>query len=60
MKTEKEITFEYEYIPTQEEVRKHIIECEGKHMQQVAYSTFHDALTQICFGCRRIRSNIKL
>lgn len=52
--------FEYEYLKTQEEVRKHIQECEGKHMQQVAYSTFHDALTQICYGCMKVRTNIKL
>ncbi len=52
--------FEYEYCETQEEVRERIQECEGKHMQQVAYSTFHDALTQICYGCMKIRTNIKL
>lgn len=52
------MTFTYEYTPTQEEVRQHIQECEGQHMQQVAYSTFHDALTQICYGCMKIRSNI--
>lgn len=52
--------FEYEYCKTQKEVRKKIQECEGKHMQQVAYSTFHDALTQICYGCMKIRTNIKL
>ena len=52
------MTFEYERCDTQEEVRKHIQECEGKHMQQVAYSSFHDALTQICFGCKKIRSNL--
>jgi len=50
---------EYEYIESQEEVRKHIQECEGKHTQQAVYSTFHDALTQICYGCKKIRSNIK-
>jgi len=52
--------FKYEYCETQEEVRKHIQECEGKHMQQVAYSTFHDALTQVCYDCMKIRTNIKL
>ena len=51
--------FIYEIYSTQEEVRGHIQECEGKHMQQVAYSSFHDALTQICYGCKKIRSNIK-
>ena len=50
--------FDYEYYQTQEEVRKHIRECEGHHSQQVAYSSFHDALTQICYGCLKVRSNI--
>jgi len=52
------MNFEYEYLETTEEVRKHIQDCEGKHVQQVAYSTFHDALTQICYGCKKVRSNI--
>jgi predicted dithiol-disulfide oxidoreductase (DUF899 family) len=50
---------DYEYIFSQEEIRKHIQDCEGKHTQQAVYSTFHDALTQICYGCLKIRSNIK-
>lgn len=54
-----EITFTYEYVPAQEEVREHIQECEGQHTQQAIYSTFHDALTQVCFGCYKIRSTIK-
>ena len=49
-----------EHFKTQEEVRKHIQACEGKHMQQVAYSTFHDGLTQVCFGCKSIRTNISI
>ena len=52
--------FKYQHIETIEEVRKHIQRCEGKHTQQAIYSTFHDALTQICFGCKKIRSVIKL
>ena len=52
------MTFEYIYVEKMEDVRNHIQECEGKHMQQVAYSTFHDSLTQICYGCRVVRSNI--
>jgi hypothetical protein len=52
------MTFLYEYVETQEEIRKHIQNCEGRHTQQVIYSTFHDALTQVCFGCKKIRSNI--
>ena len=54
-----DIKFDYEYVEKMEDVRKHIQECEGKHAQQVAYSTFHDCLTQICFGCLKIRSNKK-
>lgn len=54
------INLEYEHIPTQEEVREHIQECEGRHTQQAIYSTFHDALTQICYGCRKVRTTIKV
>ena len=46
---------EYEYCSSQEEVRKQIQQCEGKHTQQAVYSTFHDGLTQICFGCLKVR-----
>ncbi len=51
--------FEYEYIPTIQEVIDHIRECESKHVQQSVYSTFHDALTQICYGCMKVRSSLK-
>jgi len=50
---------EYEYIPEMEDLRTHIKNCEGKHTQQAVYSTFHDALTQICYGCLKVRSTIK-
>ena len=53
------MTFTYEWVEKQEDVRKHIQECEGKHTQQAIYSTFHDALTQICFGCQVIRSSLR-
>ena len=53
------MNLKYEYVLTQEEVRKHIQECEGKHTQQAIYSTFHDALTQVCFGCGVVRSMLK-
>lgn len=51
--------FDYEYLEKVEDVRKHIQSCEGRHTQQAIYSTFHDALTQVCFGCKKIRSSIK-
>jgi hypothetical protein len=53
------ILFEYEYLLTIEDVHKEIQKCEGRHSQQIAFSSFHDALTQICFGCKKIRSMIK-
>ena len=46
-------------IKTQEEVKKHIKKCEGRHVQQIAYSSYHDALTQICFGCDKVRTSLK-
>lgn len=49
---------QFEHVPTQEEVRKHIQKCEGQHTQQAIYSTFHDALTQVCYGCKKVRSTI--
>jgi len=54
------MTFEYEFVKKQEDVRRHIQECEGKHIQQAIYSTFHDGLTQVCFGCRKVRSTIRV
>ncbi len=50
--------FELEHLEAVEEVRKNIQDCEGKHMQQAAYSTFHDGLTQICYGCKKIRTTL--
>lgn len=52
------ISFEYEHLKTQQEVIDQIRSCESRHTQQSCYSTFHDALTQICFGCKKVRSNI--
>ncbi len=49
--------FQFEVLETMEDVRKQIQECEGQHSQQIAYSSFHDRLTQVCFGCQKVRSN---
>jgi hypothetical protein len=51
--------FEYEFCESVEDVRKHIESCEGKHTQQAVFSTFHNGLTQVCFGCKKVRSNIR-
>jgi len=52
------MTLEYEYITTIEAVAKQIADCEGVHTQQAVYSTFHGALTQVCYGCLKVRSTI--
>jgi hypothetical protein len=54
------INFKYEYYSTKEEIIKLIQDDEGKCTQQSVYSTFHDALTQINFTKKIIRSNIKI
>jgi len=51
--------FEVIFLRDEESVKANIKECEGKHIQQIAYSSYHDALTQICFGCKVIRTNLK-
>lgn len=51
---------EVKKIETQKAVRARIQNCsERGHVQQVAYSTWHDALTQICFDCEKVRTNME-
>jgi hypothetical protein len=52
-------TFEYEYWDNIDDLIEQIAKCEGHHTQQAIFSTFHGALTQVCFGCKKIRSTIK-
>ena len=49
----------YEHIESITDLVKQIAECEGRHTQQAVYSTFHSALTQVCYGCLKVRSTIK-
>ncbi len=43
----------------QDYIRGCIQTCERKkHLQQVAFSTFHDCLTQICFTCGVCRTSL--
>ena len=45
---------------TEEEVKTRIKSCQNfKHVQQVAFSTYHNAFTQICFTCDKIRTSMK-
>jgi len=55
-----ELFLEVWRFSNQEQIREHIKKCEGKHLQQVVYSSYHDALTQICFGCKKIRTTLYL
>ena len=41
---------------TMQDMLAQIKYCEGKHVQQVVFSTYHKALTQICFGCGKVRT----
>jgi len=50
---------EVEFYDLTADVQQKIKECEGVHVQQVAYSSYHESLTQICFGCNRIRTSLK-
>ena len=53
------IIFEYQYVSDKEDLMKIIDNCEGQHTQQAIYSTYHSALTQVCFGCKKVRSTIQ-
>jgi len=52
--------FELETFATIGQVRHQIQKCEGKHKQQIVYSSYHDSLTQVCFDCKKIRTNLIL
>lgn len=40
-------------------VQGKIVECERKgHVQQVAFSAYHHAFTQVCFTCGVVRTNL--
>ncbi len=44
----------------QEIVEDNIKICQNiKHVQQVVFSTYHHALTQICFSCGVVRTSMK-
>ena len=44
---------------TEDVLRTEIKECEQEHhQQQVAYSTYHDGLTQVCFTCLAVRTTL--
>lgn len=51
---------ELEFKKNIKEVEEEIKRCQRvNHIQQVAFSTYHHALTQVCFTCEIIRTSIK-
>ena len=52
----------FNLMPTTESELKELIQVCQKcnHIQQVAFSTYHNCLTQICFTCKMIRTSIKM
>ncbi len=57
---DKDNLFELDNFDSVEIVRRFIKECQkDNHIQQVAYSTYHDCLTQLCFNCQKIRTNLE-
>ena len=46
-------------ICSEGKVKDAIKNCEGKHIQQIAYSSYHEAFTQICFTCNKVRTSMK-
>lgn len=56
---EKNINFNLVKL-SNEVVRDAIKICQkNRHIQQVAFSTYHDCLTQVCFTCKKIRTSMK-
>lgn len=52
--------FQLTYYKQNDSLEEGIAICQqDKHIQQVAYSTFHGCLTQICFTCKQIRTTIR-
>jgi len=55
MKMQMELLF-YQII---KDIRDAIRSCQEEgHVQQVVYTIYHDALTQVCFTCQKVRTSI--
>ena len=49
--------WECEYFEEIDEILEKIEICQkNDHVQQVAYSTFEQAFTQVCFNCQKVRT----
>lgn len=49
-----------EYYDDENYIKERIKKCEGEHIQQVVYSSYHNALTQICFTCEVVRTTLSM
>lgn len=52
--------FKLELFNNINDVSEKIKQCEGNHIQQCSYSSYHNSLTQVCFDCKKIRTNIEI
>lgn len=53
--------FELTQYEDLDDVQMEITKCQNKkHIQQVAYSTYHSCLTQLCFTCLKIRTSMSI
>lgn len=50
---------ELHHFGKDEAVKEIIAVCQKQnHLQQVAYSTYHGCLTQVCFTCAKVRTSL--
>lgn len=56
----KKYCFPVDFLETQTQVIVHTKNCNNKrHVQQIAFSVHHSAVTQVCFTCKAVRTNME-
>lgn len=61
LKPEKSPKRFFVYVSSETDLRNRIRYCQmEKHIQQVAFSTYHNCLTQVCFTCEKVSTSIRL
>lgn len=58
--TENALRLDLYSLANTQELEEIIEKCEGKHVQQVVYSTYHKGMTRICFGCMEVTTTIPI
>ncbi len=52
-------SFRVDFLDMQAQVIVHTKSCnEQNHVQQIAFSVHHSAVTQVCFTCKAVRTNM--